>query len=365
MGEREPLIEGHRRTDIYDETERKLSVRAKVALSAVGIVLGGFILYVFIFLLPDMFIPQKTALVDIPHITALDVELTPIRGPNVAMGDFEILGHADETSRKKVARLILVGDVHGHFDSFKKLLKQAKYNPKRDHLLVLGDFITKGPDSLKMLNYLVDNKIDCILGNHEYIVLQSYARFHELKSPDFGYTTDGFRVRRESDFSLAKKLQPEQVQYINRCSVIKTLGEMPIGEGKENELSTFDSGEGIAVHAGLRWDLELAEQDPYDNLEMRAYIGPFFNRTTSDPTTPNAVSWSKIFNKKQEKKHSKDQLVVYYGHDARSGLNLRKFSKGLDSGCGSGRKLTAMVIWNELDTKGRKVFHESPLQVKC
>jgi len=365
MGEREPLIEGNKGTDIYEETEWNLSVRAKVALSVVGVVLAGFFLYLFIFLLPEIFIPQRTTLVDIPRITALDVELTPVRGPNAAIGDFEVVGHADGSSRKKVSRLILVGDVHGHYDNFIKLLKEAKYNHKRDHLLVLGDFITKGPDSMKVLNYLVDNKIDCILGNHEYEVLQNYASFHGLQSPGFGFTTNRFGVKSESEFSLAKKLQPEQVKYINQCSVIKTLGEMPIGEGKETEVSTFDSAEGIAVHAGLRWDLELTEQDPNDNLEMRAYIGPYFNRTTNDPTRPNAVAWSKIYNKKQEKKHSKDQLVVYYGHDARSGLNLHKFTKGLDSGCGSGRKLTAMIIWNEIDKNGRKVFHESPLQVKC
>ena len=34
---------------------------------------------------------------------------------------------------------------------------------------------------------------------------------------------------------------------------------------------------------------------------------------------------------------------MIYGHDSKKGLQLRKWSKGLDSGCVRGGKLTALV----------------------
>jgi hypothetical protein len=36
--------------------------------------------------------------------------------------------------------------------------------------------------------------------------------------------------------------------------------------------------------------------------------------------------------------------TVIYGHYAKQGLNIREYTKGLDSGCVKGGKLTALVI---------------------
>lgn len=37
-------------------------------------------------------------------------------------------------------------------------------------------------------------------------------------------------------------------------------------------------------------------------------------------------------------------MTVIYGHDAKTGLAIREYTKGLDSGCVKGGKLTALVI---------------------
>lgn len=38
--------------------------------------------------------------------------------------------------------------------------------------------------------------------------------------------------------------------------------------------------------------------------------------------------------------------TVIYGHDSKTGLAIRTYTKGLDSGCVKGGKLTALVIEN-------------------
>lgn len=57
--------------------------------------------------------------------------------------------------------------------------------------------------------------------------------------------------------------------------------------------------------------------------------------------------------KHDDEQHAKPQVVVY-GHDAKSGLRIKRWSKGMDSGCVGGGRLSALV----LDAKGRgKVVH--------
>lgn len=68
-------------------------------------------------------------------------------------------------------RIIVVGDLHGDFPSFKRV--EAIFNPASDLLLFLGDYGDRGPKSIQVINGvndLLDNHPDqviALLGNHE------------------------------------------------------------------------------------------------------------------------------------------------------------------------------------------------------
>ncbi|RCK65685.1 hypothetical protein Cantr_01103 [Candida viswanathii] len=322
----------------YEDEEYTIGQTTKYVLWTLLAFLTLGMLYFFTVFLPDYFIPEATTLVKIRNISDLQVSLIP---------------DASHPTKKPISRLILIGDIHGHYIELRKLLSKVKYNKQKDHVVVLGDFITKGPDSFKVLDFLIDNEADCVLGNHEYYVLQYYATFHGLDQPEFMYnspatspvSTSG-SFNDDPEFILAKKLTPRYVKYINECSIMKRVGAVPGGL------------DGVAVHAGLRPDLTLAEQNPAENLEMRSLIGPYFNESTSDPATPGAKSWSKIYDSKNGEAPA--DHVVYYGHDAGRGLKLKKYTKGLDSGCDKGGKLSAMVI----SKLGKKVVEEV-VQINC
>ncbi|KAI5970119.1 hypothetical protein CANMA_000730 [Candida margitis] len=343
MTESTPLL--NERGDELDAYE-SISVkrRTKILLYTVTGLLGFITLWVFTMVLPSYYIPEAVPLKPINHISQLKATFEP------------------DSAGKQINRLIMIGDIHGHYNEFRQLLKKVKYSKTKDELLVLGDFITKGPDSFKVLDYLVDHEIECIFGNHEFYVLQYYSSFHGLESPRFHSDNTQFSnlagtrgaFNDDPEYLLAKKLQPHHVRYINSCSVIKKLGKVPLEDG--------GVAPGVAVHAGLRPDLELREQDPVDNLEMRSLIGPFYNETTSYPDTPFAKSWSKIYNSKHGEKPA--NYVVYYGHDAGRGLKLKEYTKGLDSGCDKGGKLTAAVISLRLK-KGQLRLEEEIVQVGC
>lgn len=394
----------------YEEEEWSFSSTTKYILIATGIILSGAIIYLFCFILPNMFIPQLVDLVGINKVQELPAELAPV-SPEVVQSwrtdAWDIVEHEDEdededeeqedeeyvedaqleeskSDKTLRQRFILIGDIHGQYIQLRKLLRKIGYNKKKDTILALGDFIAKGPDSIKVLEFLIDNNAECILGNHEYYVLQNYALFHGLESPYFvgsnltalknpdmsskwSNTRQQMSIKGFNDdpeYLLAKKLQPHHIKYINLCGMIKKLGKVPFHSAKTDGRSK--SAQGLAVHAGLRWDLtsDLNDQDPSDCLEMRAYLKPFYNETTDDPHANGAVSWSKVWNLKNKDGDIDNHYVVYYGHDARHGLNLKKWTKGMDDGCVGGGKLAAMVLWQE-ETKKGVLYKEQVIRVTC
>jgi serine/threonine protein phosphatase 1 len=64
-------------------------------------------------------------------------------------------------------RVIVVGDIHGDYDKFMRLLDKLEYDKDADLLILLGDIIDRGPDSYKTLKFVLENDIPCLRGNHE------------------------------------------------------------------------------------------------------------------------------------------------------------------------------------------------------
>lgn len=69
--------------------------------------------------------------------------------------------------RNTLGRDIVVGDIHGHFDEFEQLLRLAKFDSERDRILSVGDYIDRGPDSERALQYLEQPWFYAVRGNHE------------------------------------------------------------------------------------------------------------------------------------------------------------------------------------------------------
>lgn len=268
------------------------------------------------------------------------------------------VGHLDPkylpqsaSSKHDGKRLIFVGDIHGCSDEFTKLLEKVNYNSKNDHVIALGDMIEKGPDSAGVVDMLRNMKASCVRGNNDDRIL---LLAEEAKSPSLRSQNDGFGIADEtlkgqtssSHKGLAASLSHDQLSYLRSCPLILSIGAMKAFKGNV-----------VAVHAGLVPGVPLKNQDPSAVMNMR--ILDLVNFVPSKAKeSEGSVPWFKLWNKYQKMLITQKTLAdneesltsvgphttVIYGHDARKGLQIEKYTKGLDSACVRGGKLTALVL---------------------
>ncbi|WP_337886006.1 metallophosphoesterase family protein [Fischerella thermalis] len=67
-------------------------------------------------------------------------------------------------------RRIVIGDVHGHYEGLMRLL-DAIAPTSDDQVYFLGDLIDRGPQSAQVVNFVKDSPYQCLLGNHEQMLL--------------------------------------------------------------------------------------------------------------------------------------------------------------------------------------------------
>lgn len=87
---------------------------------------------------------------------------------------------------KEDHRIIAISDVHGHHELLEEALSKVKLEDK-DYLVIVGDFINKGPNSyetLKLVRKLDERERTIVLkGNHEFFIhyhMETFERFLKL-----------------------------------------------------------------------------------------------------------------------------------------------------------------------------------------
>lgn len=338
-----------------------------------------------------------------------------IEPDHVVIQNYNALAFSSKSSKKPITRLISIGDVHGSYDELQKLLNKLHYDPRVDQLLFLGDFISKGTQNFEVLDFAIKNKVQCVLGNHEISILKKYTRYYNREAPKVCSSIEDaecinkevldnnlkLKLRHDLELSIAKQLDQSHIEYLTSCSIMLELG--PIGYGfnqaenndAENEQKTVDNPvevvtshqkilsrkkkdnynystpiNGIAVHAGIQWNLDLVDQKVNVLTNIRALFKPEYTEACFDRKSEIDDSmtepWSKIWNEKQhEIADWTKRRMVLYGHEAARGLVEREYSMGLDTGCVNGGKLTALVVTAAKSKKNRIQYRNEIVQISC
>lgn len=302
---------------------------------------------------------EKTHNFDGTRMQALPAELIPG-------------GVADAEGKR---RLVFVGDIHGCADELQKLLKRVKFDESTDHLIAVGDTISKGPKNVEVLDELLSLNATSVRGNHEDRVLQlAPSKLGSL--PDL--TTTRSHKKTDKDTALLHELSDRHLTYLQNMPLMLRIPPLPSTttttshhQKKTHHHHTLDS-EILVVHAGLVPAVPLPEQDPFFVMNMRAIRTkthtPLAN---AEDTRAKSKPWHDIWNWYNDRlsKHKSvrgyaseegwlgtwgvssaskdtypDPQVIVYGHHSKEGLQDRRWSKGLDTGCVRGGRLTALVL---------------------
>jgi serine/threonine protein phosphatase 1 len=70
-------------------------------------------------------------------------------------------------------RRIIIGDVHGHYKGLMTLL-EAISPGESDRVYFLGDLIDRGPDSARVVDFVQQSPYQCLLGNHEQLMIDAF-----------------------------------------------------------------------------------------------------------------------------------------------------------------------------------------------
>lgn len=77
-------------------------------------------------------------------------------------------------------RDFVVGDIHGNFELLNSLLKKIDFNKRLDRIFSVGDLIDRGPDSIAVIDMLLEPWFYAVRGNHEQMLIDCISGYGDI-----------------------------------------------------------------------------------------------------------------------------------------------------------------------------------------
>ena len=160
------------------------------------------------------------------------------------------------------SRVLTIGDVHGMYEKLIKLADIMCFDPEEDLLVFLGDYIDRGPEPVRCLQYVYDlqhihpDSVVCLMGNHEMMMtsylIQKRGNYKNLivDYAESWLDNGGIETLRQLD-ELAVDAKEEMVQWVMNLPV------------------KYQYQEYFFCHAGVDPDVPLSVQTEFDMLWRR------------------------------------------------------------------------------------------------
>jgi bis(5'-nucleosyl)-tetraphosphatase (symmetrical) len=250
-----------------------------------------------------------------------------------------------------------IGDVHGCFQTLQRLLRRIAYDPGQDRLWFVGDLINRGPGSVAMLRWGVEqgDRIVVVLGNHDLHLLARAAGVSEarkrdnleavLETPDRDDLLAWLRgrplIHREGELVLVHAgLFPDWTPAAAE-RLARETEERLRGEKGMKLLAAADQKAAERWREGLggqeRARVALAGFTRLRTVDAEGRLCPDF----SGPpllAPKGCRAWFDIPGRQSA------AATVIFGHWAALGLEIGEGIACLDSGCAWGRELTALRL---------------------
>lgn len=253
--------------------------------------------------------------------------------------------------------LLLIGDIQGCDAALAELLDVAGFSPSRDRLVLLGDLVNRGPDSLACLRRLqaLGEAAQCLLGNHDLHLLAVAAglrRPHRqdtvqalLQAPDREALLDW--LRRQSLALQAQGWLCVHAGVLPAWSPAQTLAlaaevqdvlrgpNLPdfLAQMYGNQPDAWD--EGLSGAARLRVIVNALTRLRFCSAQGRM---DFELKESAAAAPPGLMPWFEVPGRRTA------GVPVAFGHWSTLGLINRPELLALDTGCVWGGQLSAARV---------------------
>lgn len=161
----------------------------------------------------------------------------------------------------------VIPDIHGHAETLRALLAQIRPS-KEDHLIFLGDYIDRGPNSKAVIDEIISlqengHRVTPLMGNHEEYFLLNYDhakrnqgflnRFKANSIKKEWYEFGGKETMQSFGTKSILNIEPKYIEWMEKLEYYKEFKDY------------------VIVHAGLNFKSDDVFQDKHSMLWAKEF----------------------------------------------------------------------------------------------
>ncbi|HEU5140340.1 MAG TPA: metallophosphoesterase family protein [Bacillales bacterium] len=221
-------------------------------------------------------------------------------------------------------RTLAISDIHGELEKFERLLEKISYDPSEDQLILLGDYIDRGPQSMAVVDKVMKLEAEgaiALKGNHDDMMEKAFEDESQIKR---WLRNGGMQTLESYDYTVPDAETEDLDSLITKMTPLTETEEV------ERHLSFFrnldhyhETEDYIFVHGGVHPTMPLPSTDPNVLMWIREEFHYDYNgkkKVIFGHTPTNTFQ---------------DGFEVYFGDN-----NII----GIDGGCVFGGQLNALEL---------------------
>ncbi len=201
--------------------------------------------------------------------------------------------------------IYIIGDVHGCYKTLLALIEQFP-NKQNSKIVFVGDLIDRGANSCEVIELIINNNYDCVMGNHEELFLE-YAPNKGEFGNDFNMENFPYYFKRCGGKETIESYKNNKEIY---CKHYDFIQKLPLYL-EYKDYKTKDNRYLVVSHSavGKTWCLR--------NSDNKLYLENFKSNTL----------WSRL------EQFDNYDIFNVYGHTPRSNPKITEFDINIDLGC--------------------------------
>ncbi len=163
-------------------------------------------------------------------------------------------------------RRIVIGDVHGYYEGLMILLEAIAPNAE-DQVYFLGDLIDRGPQSFQVVEFVKENSYQCLLGNHEQMLLNLFTNSKVSTSVVNGWLYSGGQATIASYPQTT--ITPEHLEWFKSLPTYLDLGDFWLVHAGVNPYMAIEE-QTSAQFCWIRHDFHSMQQPYFPDKQIIA-----------------------------------------------------------------------------------------------